>query len=312
MCKPSEFTSLTAYMLCSLLNEAGLPKGVVNMVFGPGYPAPGQALISHPHVPLVSFTGGTVTGEKVLNACAALQKKCSLELGGKNPFVVFADADLDAVATVAVRACFANQGEICLCAERMFVEAPVFDEFMAKFVTKTKEIVVIGDPKDPKSFMGPLVSKDHLNKVRTAVDRAVKTEGARILLGDGDIPHPTSTGFYFGPTILSGVSNTSKCMQEEIFGPVVAATTFVSEREVIDLCNAIPYGLAASIWTNDSKKSHRVAQAIESGVVWVNCWMVRDLRTPFGGMKRSGLGREGGDYSLDAFTEQKCITMQLT
>ncbi|KAG0267754.1 Aldehyde dehydrogenase 8 member A1 [Actinomortierella ambigua] len=309
ICKPSEFTSLTAYMLCSVLKEAGLPAGVVNMVFGTGLGA-GQALVEHPKIPLISFTGGTVTGAKILTASAPLFKKTSMELGGKNANIVFADCDFEQALRTTVRSSFANQGEICLCGSRIFVERPIYERFVRGLVDEARKLKV-GDPALKDTNLGALVSKEHWQKVVGYVDLA-KKEGGTIECG-GKRPEALQpefeNGYFLEPTIITGLTPQCRVMREEIFGPVVTIYPFDTEEEVVGYANDSNYGLSCSIWTENGRRQRRVAGAIQAGTVWVNTWMARDLRMPFGGMKQSGLGREGGNHSLDFYTELKTICL---
>nr|AVR59247.1 aldehyde dehydrogenase 8 member A1 [Platynereis dumerilii] len=311
VCKPSEMTSVTAWRLCGLLNEAGIPPGVVNMVFGTGARA-GHALVIHPDVPLVSFTGSTATAEKIKTATASMNKKLSLELGGKNPALVFEDADLDKCIPEAARSCFTNQGEICLCTSRIFVHSSIFSRFVETFVDATRQIVV-GDPRDPETKCGPLVSKEHWEKVTGYVQVALQ-EGSKIFCGESvdtlTLPEKNKNGYYVQPTVVTEVMDSSRLMQEEIFGPVVCIVPFQTEEEVIQRANNVKYGLSASVWTNDLARTHRVARKLQAGTVWCNCWLVRDLLMPFGGMKASGIGREGAQDSLEFFTEVKNICVK--
>ncbi|NBO38197.1 aldehyde dehydrogenase [bacterium] len=311
VCKPSELTPLTAFMLCDVLHQAGIPGGVVNMVFGRG-PTAGQALVEHKKVKAISFTGGTETGAHLATTAAPLFKKVSLELGGKNPNIVFADADLSKAIATTVRSSFLNQGEICLCGSRIYVHNSILEEFLDGFIAQTRNFKV-GDPTHPDSRMGALVSAAHLEKVDSYVKLAV-ADGGRVLHGGkrAQLPAPFNSGHFYEPTILIHVPHDSRAIQEEIFGPVVTVTAFESEDEVVRLANEPEYGLAASIWTENISRAHRVARAVEAGVVWVNGWLLRDLRVPFGGMKSSGLGREGGDWSYDFYTEAKDICIQLS
>ncbi len=310
ICKPSELTPMTAYMLGEILNEAGLPHGVVNILFGYGAKA-GAALAAHPDVPLLSFTGGTSTGRKILESSIPRFKKTSLELGGKNAALVFNDADVADAAIQTVRSSFQNQGEICLCSSRIFVEESAYHLFVEKFV-RTASLIRSGNPEDKEIQMGPLVSKDHREKVMAYI-RLAQEEGGTIALG-GKIPEldsPFNNGYFLEPTVITGLSPTCRVMQEEIFGPVVAISTFKNEKQAIDLLNGTEYGLSATVWTKDVSRAHRVAQSLEVGTVWVNTWMQRDLAMPFGGMKHSGLGREGGDHSREFFTEVKTVSIKL-
>ncbi|KAI8815212.1 aldehyde dehydrogenase domain-containing protein [Cladochytrium replicatum] len=309
VCKPSEFTSNTAYLLCSVLRDAGVPKGVVNMVFGVG-PKAGNALVVHPDVPLISFTGGTATGEVIYRNAAPFFKKLSLELGGKNANIVFADCDWETTLATSVRSSFLNQGEICLCGSRIFVEESIFDRFVAELSERASKLVV-GDPSDPKTDLGALVSKEHMAKVLGYIKLA-EDLGGNIHTGGQQVEvKGFEKGYFVRPTIITGLAPTSRVCQEEIFGPVVTVVPFKTEDEVIEYANGVKYGLANSVWTQNLNRAHRVARKIHSGIVWVNCWMVRDLNQPFGGVKASGLGREGGKYSSDFFCDEKsiCIAM---
>lgn len=310
VCKPSEFTSLTASMLCELFDEAGLPAGVCNMVFGTGVKA-GRALVQHPDVPLISFTGGTATGEHITRDSAPFLKKLYLELGGKNPNIIFDDANLEECVETSIRSSFSNQGEICLCGSRILVQEGIYDAFMTKFVERTKQLQV-GDPNDPKTNVGALVSKEHREKVESYIALASQ-EGGTILAGGNrphNLPEELQGGYYLNPTIIAGLSPLCRIQQEEIFGPVVGITKFKTEDEAIKQANCVKFGLAASIWTENVRRANRVAQALESGTVWVNCWMMRDLRVPFGGMKHSGVGRASGDDSIDFYTERKTVCLK--
>ena len=303
--KPSEMTPLTANRLAELALEAGIPPGVINIVHGRG-PKAGAALAAHPDVPLISFTGGTATGAKIASAAAPLFKKLSLELGGKNPNLIFADADLDQAVPTSIQSGFANQGEICLCGSRIFVERKIHDEFLDRFVAEAKRLRA-GDPLDPATEVGALISDAHLQKVTGYIDLA-KREGGAILTGGRRMDRP---GYFVEPTVISGLGYDCRVLQEEIFGPVVTVTPFDDEGEAIAFANSTRYGLSASVWTRDLQRAHRVAAAIECGTVWINCWLLRDLRVPFGGMKESGVGREGGFESLNFFTEPKNICVKL-
>jgi aminomuconate-semialdehyde/2-hydroxymuconate-6-semialdehyde dehydrogenase len=305
--KPSELTPMTAYMLCELAREAGLPDGVLNVVHGTG-PNVGAAITAHPKINTISFTGGTVTGRKVAEACAPLFKKVSLELGGKNPNIVFADADLEAAIAGSVRSSFANQGQICLCGSRVFVERSAYKDFVERFIDKTSKLKV-GDPLDEKTDQGAIVNKTQLDKVKFYVDLAQK-EGGKVALGGKtreSISDRCRDGYFFPPTIITDLPVSCRTNREEIFGPVITITPFDNEEEVIGYANDTEYGLASSVWTQNLNRAHRVAEQIHTGTVWVNCWLVRDLRVPFGGMKASGVGREGGEEALRFFTEAKNI-----
>ncbi len=305
--KPSELTPMTAYLLSEICREAGLPDGVLNIVHGTG-PKVGQAITAHPKVGTISFTGGTVTGRKVAETCAPMFKKVSLELGGKNPNIIFADADLGAAITVSLRSSFANQGQVCLCGSRVFVERSVYQEFVERFVAKASELKV-GDPLEATTDQGAIVSQPQLEKVKFYVDLAQK-EGGTIALGGQAPAAPNDRcegGYFFSPTIITDLPVGCRTNREEIFGPVISITPFDSEDEVIGYANDTEYGLASSVWTQNLSRAHRVAERIHTGTVWVNCWLVRDLRVPFGGMKQSGVGREGGNEALHFFTESKNI-----
>ncbi len=305
--KPSELTPMTAFMLCDIAHEAGLPNGVLNIVHGTG-PNVGAAITAHPKINTISFTGGTLTGRKVAEACAPLFKKVSLELGGKNPNIIFADADLDAAIAGSVRSSFANQGQICLCSSRVFVERSAYKDFVDRFIDKASQLKQ-GDPLDEKTDQGAIVNKTQLEKIKFYVDLAQK-EGGKVTLG-GSAPKPPNErcreGYFFPPTVITGLPVSCRTNREEIFGPVVTITPFDNEEEVIGYANDCDYGLASSIWTQNLNRAHRVAEQINTGTVWVNCWLLRDLRVPFGGMKQSGVGREGGEEALRFFTEPKNV-----
>src|SRR6266850_1903543 len=283
--KPSELTPMTAFLLCELCCEAGLPNGVLNVVHGTG-PNVGAAITAHPKIGTISFTGGTVTGRKVAEACAPLFKKVSLELGGKNPNIVFADADLDAAIAGSVRSSFANQGQVCLCGSRMFVERSAYKDFVERFIEEASQLRM-GDPLDENTEQGAIVNKAQLDKIKFYVDLA-EDEGGKIALG-GSAPKSVSdrcqSGYFFPPTVITELPVSCRTNREEIFGPVVTITPFDNEEEVIGYANDTDYGLASSVWTQNLNRAHRIAERIHTGTVWVNCWLVRDLRVPFGGMK---------------------------
>ena len=305
--KPSELTPMTAFLLCEICQEAGLPAGVLNVVLGTG-PKVGAAVVAHPKITTISFTGGTVTGKKVAEACAPLFKKVSLELGGKNPNIIFADADLDAAIAGSVRSSFANQGQICLCGSRVFVEKPIYQEFTKRFIDRASQLKQ-GDPLDEKTEQGAIVNQAQLEKVKFYIDLAQK-EGGKIALGGKSPEAPndrTRDGYFFSPTVIVDLPVACRTNREEIFGPVVTITPFESEDDVIRYANDVEYGLSSSVWTQNLSRAHRVAEQIHTGTVWVNCWLVRDLRVPFGGMKASGVGREGGAEALHFFTEAKNV-----
>ena len=303
--KPSEVTPLTAHRLAQLTLEAGFPPGVINIVHGYGARA-GAALCEHEDVAAISFTGGTATGAKVAAAAAPLFKKLSLELGGKNPNVIFADADLDECIATSVRSSFWNQGEICLCGSRLFVERSIHDQFVERFVEATRKLRV-GDPLDEATDVGAVVSEAHMQKVLGYVDLA-QQEGGTVVTGGRRVDRD---GFFVEPAVITGLGAYCRTTQEEIFGPVVTITPFDREEEAVRFANATKYGLSATLWTRDLPRAHRVAASIDSGTVWINCWLLRDLRVPFGGMKDSGVGREGGFESLNFFTEAKNVCVKL-
>lgn len=301
VCKPSELTPMTADLMMRVIDEVGLPAGVVNLIHGDGAGA-GAPLVAHSDVDLVSFTGGTSTGEKVAASAAPAFKKLSLELGGKNASIVFADCDMDSTVAGVVRAGFLNQGQVCLCGSRVLVEDSVYAEFRDRFVDAV-EAMRIGDPSDESTDLGALISEDHLAKVRGYVELA-KQEGGTLLTGGTPcLPSGFEGGNWMAPTVIEGLGPDSRCSTEEIFGPVVTLHPFGSEDEAVAIANNTRYGLAGSVWTSDLDKGRRVSEAIDTGMVWVNTWLHRDLRVPFGGVKDSGVGREGGKWSLGFFSE---------
>ena len=306
--KPSEVTPMTAHLLGEICNEAGLPKGVLNIVHGLGTTT-GQAIVEHPEIKAISFTGGTSTGAHIARVAAPMFKKLSLELGGKNPNIIFADCDYDDMLETTVRSSFANQGQICLCGSRIFVEASIFEKFKVDFVKKVKQLKV-GHPSESTTDIGALVSKSHLEKVLSYIDIA-KDEGGEILCGGN---HVTLLGFengyYLEPTIIEVETDECRVNQEEIFGPVVTIMPFETEADVLQMSNKVKYGLAATLWTNNLKRTMRLSNQLQAGIVWVNTWMLRDLRTPFGGVKASGVGREGGFEALRFFTEAKNVCIK--
>jgi aminomuconate-semialdehyde/2-hydroxymuconate-6-semialdehyde dehydrogenase len=308
--KPSEMTPMTAYLFTELCMKAGLPRGVLNVVHGLG-PKAGQAIIEHPQINTISFTGGTATGKKIAATAAPMFKKLSLELGGKNPNIVFNDCDFENAIATSMHSSFSNQGEICLCGSRILVERSMYDRFVAEFVKRTKELT-IGDPLDETTRVGALVSEAHMNKVLSYIALA-KQEGGKIIAGGNrvTIAGRCQIGYFVEPTVITGLSQQCRTNQEEIFGPVVSIMPFDSEEEAISFANSNAYGLSATIWTENLKRAHRVAAGVKSGIIWVNCWLFRDLRTPFGGMKQSGIGREGGWDALKFFTDTKNICIKL-
>ena len=308
--KPSEVTPLTAFLLCRLCQMAGLPAGVFNVLHGRGAEV-GMPLVIHPGIKAVSFTGGTATGATIASAVAGQFKKVSLELGGKNPNIIFADCDFDKALKTTLRSSFANQGQICLCGSRILIERSIYEKFRDAFVSKVAQMKV-GDPLDATTKMGALVSEAHLKKVMGYIDLA-RMEGGKILCGGNRevLEGRCADGFFLQPTIIEGLGPHCRTNQEEIFGPVVTLQSFDKESEAIELANATSYGLAASIWTNNVSRAHRISAQVESGIVWVNTWLNRDLRTPFGGVKSSGLGREGGWEALRFFTEAQNVCIEI-
>jgi acyl-CoA reductase-like NAD-dependent aldehyde dehydrogenase len=315
VCKPSELTSTTASLLADVMHEAGAPAGVINMIFGTG-PEAGEPLINHPGVDLISFTGGTQTGERIRRAAAAGNKKASLELGGKNASVVFESADLELAAKTCARAAFLNQGEICLAGSRVLVQSSIYDSFLPLFCKHINDLRV-GDPEDSATTMGPVISSDHRNKIEAAVSAAINMGAKRA--DDCDFnslrPHLSlkhSEGFFINPTVLVNSQPQWPINQDEIFGPVVSVLKFDNEAEAISIANGVAYGLSAAVFTQDTSQAFRMAEQLKVGTVWVNTWLARDLRVPFGGLKSSGSGREGGRWSLDFFSETKTIVMDHT
>jgi len=308
--KPSELTPMTAFLFSKLCIESGLPDGVLNIVHGLGSKV-GQAIVEHPDVSVISFTGGTVTGKKIASTAAPMFKKLSLELGGKNPNIIFTDCDFEQAVSTSIHSSFSNQGEICLCGSRILVERSLYEKFVTEFVKRTKELVV-GDPLEDKTRIGAMVSEAHMNKVLSYIELA-KTEGGEIICGGNQISVAgrCATGYFIEPTIIVGLDQNCRTNQEEIFGPVVTIMAFDTEEEAINYANSNAYGLSATIWTENLKRAHRVSHQIKSGIIWVNCWLLRDLRTPFGGMKQSGIGREGGWEALQFFTETKNVCIKL-
>lgn len=305
--KPSELAPMTAFMLGQVCREAGLPPGVLNIVHGVGAKA-GAAITAHPGVGTLSFTGGTATGAQIARVTSPMFKKVALEMGGKNPNIIFGDADLEQVVPASVQAAFANQGQICLCGSRILVERSIADEFTERFVAATEHLIQ-GDPLDAATEQGALVSAAHRDKVLSYVDLA-RTEGGEVLCGGAPpvgLPERCSGGFFVRPTVIAGLDAACRVNQEEVFGPLVTILPFDDEADAVSQANSTRYGLAASIWTRDLSRAHRLAEQVASGVVWINCWMLRDLRVPFGGMKDSGVGREGGQEALRFFTEPKNV-----
>ena len=308
--KPSEVTPATAYLLSEILDEVGFPAGVLNIVHGTG-PNVGEPLVSHPEVPVISFTGGTATGARISSVAAPMFKKLSLELGGKNPNVIFADCNFEKMLRTTLQSSFANQGQICLCGSRIFVQREIYDKFKTEFVQRVSRMAV-GAPDQEGTKVGAVVSKDHMEKVLGYIALA-KEEGGTILTGGKQIhlEGEYKDGYYIAPTVVEGLSYDCRTNQEEIFGPVVTITPFDTEEEVMMMANSTKYGLATSIWTSNLKRAHRMASNIHAGIIWINCWLLRDLRTPFGGMKESGVGREGGFEALHFFTEAKNVCIKI-
>ena len=307
--KPSEMTPMTAFLLSKACIEAGLPPGVLNIVHGLG-PKAGQAIVEHPLIKAISFTGGTATGKNIIKTAGPMFKKLSLELGGKNPNIIFADCDFDEMMVNTLRSSFSNNGQICLCGSRIYVERPIYERFREEFVKRTK-FLKTGNPFSNVTDLGAVVSKAHLEKVQSYISLA-EVEGGTILCGgttvemDGDL----AEGYYLRPTIIEGLSNDCRTNQEEIFGPVVTIQPFDTTEEAVALANGTQYGLSATLWTKNITRANRMAEQLQAGIVWINCWMVRDLRTPFGGVKSAGIGREGGLEALRFFTEAKNVCIK--
>ena len=308
VCKPSEMTPLTADLLMKTIDEIGLPKGVVNLVHGDGMGA-GSPLVSHENVSLVSFTGGTSTGSIVAKSAASSFKKLSLELGGKNASIIFDDCNLENTVKGVVRSGFLNQGQVCLCGSRILVQEKIYDNFVEKFISEV-ESMKIGNPSDENTKLGALISPQHLSKIEEYIEIA-KEEGGTILTGGyPNLSKEYENGNWISPTVIADLDVNSRCSTEEIFGPVVTIHKFTNEKEAIEIANNTRYGLAGSIWTNDLEKGNRVAESIHTGMIWINTWLHRDLRVPFGGVKDSGVGREGGRWSLSFFSEAMNICIK--
>lgn len=306
--KPSEVTPLTAYLLADICREAGLPPGVLNIVHGTGATT-GEAIVRHPEVKAISFTGSTRAGAEIARIAAPMFKKLSLELGGKNPTLIFADCDYEAMLEAAVRSSFNNQGQICLCGSRLYIERPLYERFRADYTARVSALRV-GDPTDSQNHLGALVSKAHFDKVLGHIRTAVE-EGGQILCGGHAIDPGGrfSGGWYVAPTVIEGLPIRCSTNQEEIFGPVTTIQPFDTDEEALNLANDVRYGLSATVWTQNLRRAHRLAAELQAGIVWINAWMLRDLRTPFGGMKHSGIGREGGWEAMRFFTEPKNVTI---
>jgi len=307
--KPSEITPMTAFLLSEICMEAGLPAGVLNIVHGYGHKV-GAAITAHPQIPVISFTGGTKTGAEIARVAAPMFKKISLELGGKNPNIIFADCDFEKAVKTTLNSSFANQGQICLCGSRIFIERSIYEKFKNELVSRTK-LLKVGPPEKLDSKLGAVVSKAHMEKVLSYVDLAVE-EGGKVLCGGKQVKLEGANvnGWFIEPTIIEGLSYDCRTNQEEIFGPVVTLTPFDSDEEVLKFANSTPYGLASIVWTENLSRAHKIANELHSGVVWINCWLLRDLRTPFGGVKNSGVGREGGFEALRFFTEPKNVCIK--
>ena len=306
--KPSELAPYTAYILGDVCKEAGLPPGVLNIVNGRGNTC-GDLLVKHEEIKAISFTGGTATGKLIFENASNTFKKLSLEMGGKNPAIIFDDCDYESMLDNIIRSSFSNQGQICLCSSRLLIQQTIYEKFKKDLAIKVSELL-IGDPSKIETQFGSISSEDHLQKVVSYIELA-KKEGGKIIAGGKtvELEGRCSNGWFIEPTLVEDLGPSSRVNQEEIFGPVVTLQPFDSEADAIDLANNTDYGLSATVWTNDIEKGEKVAKRIDAGVIWINCWLLRDLRTPFGGMKNSGLGREGGDDALKFFTEQKNICM---
>ena len=306
--KPSEVTPVTAFLLGRICKEAGLPDGVLNIVHGTG-PHCGEAIVKHPRIKAISFTGSTRAGERIASIAAPMFKKLSLELGGKNPNIIFADCDWEKMMNTTLQSSFANQGQICLCGSRILIESGIYEKFKTEFTARAKQLTV-GDPLEDNR-QGAIVSKAHFEKILGCIETA-KQEGGNILLGGNAVKQTgrCANGYFIEPTIIEGLGPQCKTNTEEIFGPVVSLQPFDTMEEALQLANATEYGLAATVWTQDISKANKIAAKIDSGIVWVNCWLLRDLRTPFGGVKNSGVGREGGWEALRFFTEAKNVCIE--
>ena len=308
--KPSEVSPVTAYLLAKICKDAGLPDGVLNILQGTGN-VTGEAIINHPGIKAISFTGSTRAGARIASVAAPKFKKLSLELGGKNPSLIFADCNWEKMMKTNIQSSFSNQGQICLCGSRLLVQESVYDKFKQEFVKRTKELIV-GDPLEPNTKQGAVVSKMHFEKVMRSIETA-KAEGGKILCGGNAVKLEgrCANGFFIEPTVIEGLGPDCQTNMEEIFGPVVTLQKFKTEEEALQLANACDYGLAGTIWTQDISRANRVAAKLEAGIIWVNCWLLRDLRTPFGGFKNSGVGREGGWEALRFFTDAKNVCLEL-
>lgn len=309
--KPSEETPGTATLLAQVMNDVGIPPGVYNVVHGFGPGSAGEALTTHPDVAAITFTGESRTGAAIMRAASAGVKKLSFELGGKNASVIFSDADFQAAVEGTARSVFSNNGQVCLCSERVYVHRPIFDRFVQALADKGRGLI-IGDPFDPSTNIGPLISAEHRDKVLGYYSLA-RGEGATPVIGGGTpaLDGRFAEGFYAEPTIWTGLSENARCVREEIFGPACHIQPFDDEAEAVAMANNSDYGLCAALWTSDLKRAHRLARDLEAGIVWINTWFLRDLRTPFGGVKLSGVGREGGAHSVEFYTELKNVCVKL-
>lgn len=308
--KPSEVTPITAHLLARICSEAGLPDGVLNIVHGTG-PIAGEAIVKHPGIKAISFTGSTRAGERIASLAAPKFNKLSLELGGKNPNIIFADCDWEKMIKSTIDSSFSNQGQICLCGSRIIIEHTIYEKFKTDFVARVSQLTV-GDPMDDHTRQGAVVSEAHLAKIVRCIDTA-RQEGGKILYGGHlvKLKGRCEKGFFIEPTVIEGLGPDCETNQQEIFGPVVTLQSFKTEEEALQLANATQYGLSATIWTQDISKANRAGARLNSGIIWINCWLLRDLRTPFGGMKNSGVGREGGWEALRFFTETKNICVRI-
>jgi len=307
--KPSEVTPMSAFLLSKICEEAGLPKGVLNIVHGSG-PSAGSALVNHPDVKAISFTGGTTTGAKIAADTAGSFKKLSLELGGKNPNIIFDDCDYESMLRTTINSSFANQGQICLCGSRILVQSSIYDKFKEDFVSLTRKMT-IADPLTKEAKLGAVVSESHMKKILSHIAEAT-AEGGKVLTGGkrAKLRGRCENGYFIEPTIIEGLGSQAKINQEEVFGPLITLIPFDTEEEALEIANSTRYGLSATLWTNNLNRAHRVAEQLQAGIVWVNCWLLRDLRTPFGGVKDSGMGREGGWEAMRFFTEPKNVCVK--
>jgi len=309
--KPAEGTPLTVSLLGEIAKEAGIPDGVVNIVQGFGPNSAGEFMTTHPEVDLISFTGETATGKAIMKSGADSLKKVSFELGGKAANIVFEDANLDKAIPVSIQAAFMNSGQVCLAGSRILIQRPIFDEFVERFKKAASELKV-GDPQDASTNMGPVVSEEHYKKVTSYLEIA-KEENSTLVYGGKrpDLPEYLNDGYYLEPTVYIQEDPNARISQEEIFGPIVTLIPFDTEEEALEIANNTEYGLNSVIWTDNLQRAHRISHSVRAGTIWVNCWFVRDLRAPFGGFKKSGIGREGGNHSIEFFSEAKNICIAL-